>query len=252
MTYPYSLLTSLENEAFQESYGWYPNVNREPCYAENDILSRILKVEVPYEGECFIPVLGFQDTLKVLQEWIALAEPIESIKLSYPLFVGGADSKKTANSIIQSINRCNRTLRLTNIKTSKGLDYYGGNGLIFDEHWNPLMLCGFNIEINRNQGVINVNNPVCYIDTNVFINNDILSKGIIKKVIPILSKYRVSSPSYFTTSSNEVVIPPVFDSVPITVCSIDKYFEIPCKPINVENLDASIWEFLSNSISNII
>lgn len=253
MTISYALEGSLRNETFSENGDrWYNNASIAPNYQNNAVFSRFLEVVLPYDGECFIPVLGLSNTISYIQQWFDGVYPTQPVKLSYPLYVGGSETRRTADSIIQSINRCPSNLRLANIKTSKGLDYYGGQGLIFDEHWNPLMLCGFIINIDRINRHITVVRPVCYVSPVVFESNDILSKAIVKKVIPYISMQVVSVPSVFRNSSYLTFSYDRFRNVPVTIEFINDYFISPASPTVIEGLDDSIWDFLSKNVNDLI
>lgn len=253
MTISYTFRNSLRNETFAEERGrWYNNAQIAPNYQNNAVFSRFLEVVLPYDGECFIPVLGLSNTLSYIQQWFYTVHPTQAVKLSYPLYVGGSETRKTADSIIQSINRCPSNLRLSKITTSKGLDYYGGQGLIFDEHWNPLMLCGFIINIDRTNRVMTIVRPVCYVSPVVFERNDILSKAIIKKIIPYISMHGVEVPSVFRSSSYLAFNSDRFSSVPVTIESINGYFTSPASPNMIENLDGSIWDFLLENVNDLV
>lgn len=253
MTISYALERSLRNETFSENESrWYNNTSITPNYQNNTVFSRFLEVVIPYDGECFIPVLGLSKTLSYIQQWFDTVHPTQAVKLSYPLYVGGSETKRTADSIIQYINRCPNSLRLSNIKTSKGLDYYGGQGLIFDEHWNPFMLCGFIINIDRINKHITVVRPVCYVSPVVFESNDILSKAIIKKVIPYMSMQGVSVPSILISSSNLTFNSNRFMNVPVTIEFINNYFTSSASPNMIENLDDSIWDFLLENVNDLV
>ena len=123
----YALESSLRNNTFAEGENnWYQPASIAVNYQNNTVFSKFFEVIVPYNGECFIPILGLSDTLSCIQDWFASVAPAQFTKFSYPLYVGGEETRKTADSIIQSINRCSRGRRLAHIKTCKGLDYYGG------------------------------------------------------------------------------------------------------------------------------
>lgn len=253
MTISYALEGSLRNETFSEGGDrWYGTSSITPNYENNAVFSRFLEVVLPYDGECFIPALGLSNTISYIQQWFDSVHPTQPVKLSYPLYVGGNETRRTADSIIQSINRCPSNLRLTNIRTSKGLDYYGGQGLIFDEHWNPLMLCGFIINIDRINRLITVVRPVCHVSPVVFENNDILSKAIVKKVIPYMSMQGVSVPSVFRSSSYLTFNSNRFRNVPVTIEFINDYFTSPVSPNVIENLDSSIWDFLLDNVNDLV
>lgn len=253
MTISYALENSLRSETFAEGGDrWYSHASVAPNYENNAVFSKFLEVVLPYDGECFIPVLGLSNTISYIQQWFDSVHPTQPVKLSYPLYVGGSETRRTADSIIQSINRCPSNLRLTNIKTSKGLDYYGGQGLIFDEHWTPLMLCGFIINIDRINRHITIVRPVCYISPVVLGSNDILSKAIVKKVIPYVSMQGVSVPSVFRGSSYLTFSSDRFRNVPVTIEFINDYFTSPAKPNIIDGLDDHIWNFLLENVSDLV
>ena len=255
----YALESSLRNNTFAEGENnWYQPASIAVNYQNNTVFSKFFEVIIPYNGECFIPVLGLSETLSHIQDWLDSIDPAQFMKFSYPLYVGGEETRKTADSIIQSINRCSRNRRLAHIKTCKGLDYYGGQGIIFDELWNTLMVCGFIINVNGINKTISIVRPVCYVSPTIFVNGDILSKAIIKKVIPYISLHGISVPyrDRIPSNTNEfrnvtVTITPIKGFIvsptkPGTIKSLDK------KPDTIENLDDSIWEFLRKNISDLI
>ncbi len=256
----YALESSLRNNTFAEGEdNWYQPASTAVNYQNNTVFSKFFEVIIPYNGECFIPVLGLSNTLSCIQDWFASVAPAQFTKFSYPLYIGGEETRKTADSIIQSINRCSRGRRLTHIKTCKGLDYYGGQGLIFDELWNPFMVCGFIINVDGINKTISAVRPVCYVSPTVFVNGDILSKAIIKKVIPYISLHGISAPYRGRIPFNNTN---EFRNVPVTIAPIKGFIVSPTKPgtiksldrepDTIENLDNSIWEFLRNNISDLV
>lgn len=253
MTISYALETSLRNEMFSGNGATlYDIITTLPSYQNNTAFSGFLEVVLPCNGECFIPVLCLQDTIRYIQHWFGLTHPMQSVKLSYPLYAGRRGTKRTADSIIRSINRCPSNLRLTNIKTSKGLGYYGGNGIIFDEHWTPLMLCGFIINIDRTDRCITVVKPVCYVSPIVFEKNDILSKAIVKKVIPYLSMNGIAAPHVFESFNCLSFNYDILRNVPITIKFLNDYFTFPAHPDVIESLDDSIWDFLQENVNDLV
>lgn len=255
----YALESSLRNNTFAEGENnWYQPASIAVNYQNNTVFSKFFEVIIPYNGECFIPVLGLSETLSRIQNWLDSMDPAQFIKFSYPLYVGGEETRKTVDSIIQSINRCSLGRRLTHIKTYKGLDYYGGQGLIFDELWNPFMVCGYIIKIDSSNKSIFVVRPVCYVSPTVFVNGDILSKAIVKKVIPFISLHGISVPARHRVLFNTTE----FRNVSVTIAPIKGFIVSPTKPgtiksldrepDTIENLDNSIWEFLRKNISDLI
>lgn len=250
MTLSYALEESIRNTLFKEGGIRDYRVNVDlPHYEDNSIYSRFFEIIVPCEGTCFIPVLGMWDTLHLISCRFEQESP-QPIKISYPLYVGAIDTKRTADSIIQSINRCPAKARLYNIKTSKGLDYYGGQGLIFDENWAPLMICGFIIDIDKEGRRISIKHPICYVSPFVFENNDLLSKAIIKKIIPFISSKGILIPEVIINNvhyrSND------FCNIPVTIKPLGEYFHTPLFLNNKEDVSDSIWEFLSTNITDLL
>lgn len=255
----YALESSIRNNTFAEGENnWYQPASIAVNYQNNTVFSKFFEVIIPYNGECFIPVLGLSETLSRIHDWLDTIDPTQFIKFSYPLYVGGEETRKTADSIIQSINRCSRVRRLAHIKTYKGLDYYGGQGLIFDELWNPFMVCGFIINVDGINKTVSVVRPVCYVSPTVFVNGDILSKAIIKKIIPYISLHGISVPVRDRALLNTTE----FRNVSVTIAPIKGFIISPTKPgtiksldrepDTIENLDNSIWEFLRKNISDLI
>ena len=246
----YALESSLRNNTFAEGENnWYQPASIAVNYQNNTVFSKFFEVIIPYNGECFIPILGLSDTLSRIQDWLDTIDPTQFIRFSYPLYVGGEETRKTADSIIQSINRCSRGRRLAHIKTCKGLDYYGGQGLIFDELWNPFMVCGFIINVDGINKTVSVVRPVCYISPTVFVNGDILSKAIIKKVVPYISLHGISVPNIGRLPFNNTN---EFRNVTVTIAPIKGFIVSPTKPGTIKSLDSSIWEFLRKNISDLI
>ncbi len=254
-----TLASSIRNDLFAEGENhWYQPASLAVNYQNNTVFSKFFEIVVPYTGECFIPVLGLSETMSNIHQWLESTNPAQAVRFSYPLYVGGEETRKTADSIIQSINRCSRDRRLAQIKTCKGLDYYGGQGLIFDERWNPFMVCGFIINIDGINKAITAVRPVCYVSPIVFTNADILSKAIIKKIIPQISLHGISVPFRDRTllNSNE------FGNVTVTIAPINGFVISPTKPgtirgldrnpDTIENLDNSIWDFLLKNVNDLV
>ena len=170
---------SLNNETFAEGPDRYiprPAIN----YENNTVFSRFFEVILPYDGECFIPVLGLSHTLRYIQSWL--------------------DS-------VMNIDRTSRTIHI--IK------------------------------------------PVCYISPVVFENNDLLSKAIIKKVIPYLSTCGILAPTIFR-NYNVLYNYDSFWHVPISIKYINDYFICPVEPTIIESLDDSIWSFLRENVNDLV
>ena len=113
------------------------------------------------------------------------------------------------------------------------------------------MLCGFIMNIDSTSRTIHIIKPVCYISPVVFESNDLLSKAIIKKIIPYLSIHGISVPTIFRTY-NVLYNYNSFWHVPISIKYINDYFICPVEPAIIENLDDSIWSFLRENVNDLV
>mgnify|MGYP004559048197 CR=1 FL=1 len=96
---------------------------------------------------------------------------------------------KTANSIISNILDKNHIIK---IQSSSDETYYGCRGLIMDNLFNPMMMCCYKAHYNYDENKIYYDYPICYINKNIFTYEDLVSKAIIKKIIPFLCTFTVN------------------------------------------------------------
>ena len=128
-----------------------------------------------------------------LVPYVASAKRAGYTKLVYNL-VNGADNigrrtfhKKTINTILRQFNDAGNSsnMRLAHVITSKGLHYYGCRGMIFNENYEPLMLCTLEVEYNAVHNTVNLSHPKCRLSYKVFEDvSNIVEKTIIKQAIP--------------------------------------------------------------------
>lgn len=218
--------------------------------SENSQYTQFLKsVVTPYE-ESFIPIVGLEKTIRELSKIMQDRPSNDPINLYYPLYVTCSTEKRTADAILQALFRSSRNKRLCKVTTSKGLNYYGSSGLILDSEKKPLLLCGYNIKMDPIHNKINIIEPICYISPRVLENNDIISKAIIKKVIPYISSHMTLVPSIFrvTTVLSDVV--GYYDRCTVIIKPIDQLFTYPVSPNNIKGINDSIWDFLNQHITD--
>lgn len=254
MTLSYALERSLRSESFCDvGQRYYPRISEIPNYTNNGVFSKFLQITLPYDGKCFIPALELSKTIGMINTWFDNVGPTSTITVCYPLYVGGQEFKRTADSILQSINRCPVEFRLSKIQTSKGAIYYGGNGVILDEKFEPLMLLGYEIFIDRVNRRIKFLNPICMVAPNVFENNDMLSKAIVKKVIPFFATNWVEKPSVLRRNRVYLEVPNnSFDNMPVHVGYLNEYFVSPKAPRKVDTLDDDIYQCLIANVNDLI
>ena len=132
----------------------------------------------------------------------SLSNILEGSLLVLPLYVGkDIGIYRTSDSVVRHLITASYEDRLVKARTSSGLTFYGGKGLILNERFDPLLLCTFKCHIEGisvggtppafssviiDSMVVHVN-PMVFLDT-----TDLINKSIVKKVIP----YYLSHPTY--------------------------------------------------------
>lgn len=221
-----------------------------PIYEDNTVFKKFCVAEVPFDGECFLPTVGLTNSMSEVCSWLGtISYPIEPLKLAIPLYVQGAESKRTADAMIQDMSRCPVKNRLIKVTSSKGLDFYGGSGLILDEHMNPMLVFGFKVKINRLERKMIFLKPMCYVSPSVFSSEDLISKAIVKKVIPFYTSTYL--PSNLVHERNIEVNQEGFRNTPVIIQPLDQFFTEPTKPKDIESLNRDIWEFLSRNMDDL-
>lgn len=134
-------------------------------------------------GKVFVPNICMNKVLGNLADCDNTALVIPAVN-NAPLIV-----KKTCDSIFAY---CGSLRSLILIDTTKGYKYYGGQGIILDETFKPLIIFGKELDIFEDTFSPRTNrhiilNNTCIISPSVFEREDIVSKGIVKKIIPYLS-----------------------------------------------------------------
>ena len=114
------------------------------------------------------------------------------------------------------------------------------------------MLCGYIINIDRINKVIRIVKPVCHVSPDVIENKDILSKAIIKKVVPFISTRGADVPVLFRRSHCVTFNSESFQCIPVTICCLNDFFVTPKAPRFIEHLDDAIWGFLEEHVNDLI
>lgn len=134
----------------------------------------------------------------------------------------------------------NETLRTA--KTPTGETYYGSSGCVFDSNLTPLVV--FAMEMTYPEGKATKLNPVCIINPKVFQREDILSKYIVKKVIPLLSDYSLSGRYNDVTWYKDKKMKTVISH------EISKFIEKPAKPVGF--LDNELWKCAEANLNEML
>lgn len=142
--------------------------------------------------------------------------------------------KAASSSRILRVCFSNRRYRqFFKIDTGKGYGYNGINGVVLDDDFNPLIICCnvYDIVGTRMKSC----GPVCFISPRVFSNTDILSKFIVKNIIPNIHNVSVGTfkPSVLITDR------------------IDEFINKPKAPVDMD-FNESIYSVLENHLNEIV
>lgn len=148
--------------------------------------------------------------------------------------------KRTADPIFGFLftQRDHHNVTVLGVKTSTGGRYYGHKGCVFDRNMTPLVIFGTEFDFET-KGKLN-DYPVCVINPIVFQRDDIVSKYIVKKLIPYLSEAEIWLSGNGKTDRVKVIISN----------DINKFIEKPAKP--TPNLDSDLWKCAEENIDEIL
>lgn len=228
---------------------------KELALENNNIFNRFLVTEISnYEVE--IPVIAREHIERIVSGYIGYLHDKKTIVL--PLYENSEpQEKRTFDTFIgQFFNSVDYNNRLQKITSNKGETYYGGKGLIFDDKFNPLLLCTLKARriFSKDMYKMLYYKPVIYVNPIVFTeSNRLINKGIIKKLIP-----------YYTT--NEIHLPRIMDGMfyvdyenlqdskkaLVIVNSPDRFFVKPTVPKPQSCTNESLNECLVNNIDDIL
>lgn len=208
---------------------------------EHDILNGYICTDVNHTGSFEIPIviLPYLETI--------LAQPkIKWKQIAMPLYYGNTVTKNTSDAIIRYFFRETPVgnERLSKVMTKKGEVYYGGNGMIFDQHMKPLVLYTATVtdmtsitsayRPERVKAIISTFNV--RISPQVLLKDNMLKKNIISKVIPSLVSTNLISRRVV---SNKPVTPKVI------IEDLSEWIKRPAKVGNPQTFKEDMQKFLS-------
>ena len=156
---------------------------------------------------------------------------------AFPLYFSDVVFARNSEKIFRYFSYSNR---LTKVITNKGLVFYLGKGIILDSNMSPLILitCHVtNVSPVRDHIYLNVNKITIRVSPNVLMSDDLLSKLLRKKVLPIFiwKRLRFYDVNIFTEESM---------SSEVTVENLDKFIIEPEKLETSTRISETPEEFL--------
>lgn len=219
----------------------------------NNVFRRSLVIEVN-DDEVEIPVIAREHFEQLVSNNMAYPTIMGIERIILPLYDNApSQERRTFDSIIaQLFTNVGYRERLQKITTSKGEVYYGGNGIIFDESYAPLLLCTLTArKVHTEEDGDNMvyYRPVCHVSPKVFLESDkLINKGIIKKLIP----YYTSRDINFPRNEYRFISNPEDRKVKVIVDNFDKFFVEPIKPTPSACSNDALNECLIDNIDDIM
>lgn len=245
MTISYALSITIKKLFSQGTTCYYGNgtPDRNYMYESNSLFKLFFEITIK-PGINFVPVLNLSETIRTINMWLQTEKnkEINPLVISMPLYTTVSIRKSGTEQCLRTMAEMNTTVsRLASVKTPKDTKYYGGGGIILNESYKPLMLCGYLVSVDFNKTSCEITQQACHVTPRVFTSNDMISKAIIKKCIPFISTNFMNN-----TITRRLNLPP---SLPrIIIEDIDYYFKTPKeynKDLNTINVD--IWDFLNKN-----
>ena len=217
-------------------------VTNSSCLEKHDILNGYICTDMNHTGSFEVPMamLPYLETI--------LAQPkIKWEQIAMPLYYDDTVIKNTSYAILKYFFRDTSVGggRLSKVTTVKGEVYYGGNGMIFDQHMEPLVLYTVTVtgmtpitvphRLTRMKTTISALNV--RVSPQVLLKDDMLKKNIISKVIPSLVSMS------FANVRGVVLDKPITPKVIIE--DLSEWIKRPAKVGSPQTFKEDMQEFLS-------
>lgn len=212
------------------------------CLENHDILRGYICVDTDHAGSFEVPV-----AILPFLEIISAQPNIKWKQIAMPLYYEHMVIRSTPDTIIKYFFQETPvgSKRLSKVITKTGKIYYGGKGMIFDQHMEPLVLYTATIEdmsyidnvgrLRRSKSVISALNV--RISPRVLLKDDALKKSIISKVIPSLVS------KSFTSIGGQILDKPITPKVVIE--DLSEWIKRPAKVGSPQTFEEDMQKFLS-------
>ena len=238
-----------------QPFHFSPRNANNPIILNNNIFSKSLIVDITGDN-IEIPSIARIYYENIIRNNLTYNEKAEKVIL--PLYTNGSSlSRRTFDSIMRGFF-CQSLINQSVLKvtTNKGETYYGGNGLILDEGFNPLLMCGLMARkvITKGDGDAEVASiqyyrAICHVSPVVFTEpNKLINRGIIKKLIPLYTTMNTNFPSVSAGTSNS----PDSRKVKVIIDDFSKFFISPIAPTPSKCSNDALNKCLNDNIEDIL
>ena len=227
-------------------------------FDRNNVFNKSLVVDIT-EDDIEIPSIArtYYENIICDNLYYSNANKVERVIL--PLYINSySQNKRTFDSIMKEFfQRVSFNQRLLKVTTNKGETYYGGCGLILDEGFDPLLMCGLKArkvvtEDYRGAEVVSMQyyRAICHVSPVVFTEpNKLINKGIIKKLIPL---YTTMDTPYFPLINGLFSSSPESRKVEVIVDDFSKFFITPITPTPSKCSNEALNKCLNDNIEDIM
>ena len=221
----------------------------------NNVFSKSLVVDITGD-DIEIPLIARARYEGIILNNLTYSNVAKVEKIILPLYTNSNDqSRRTFDSIMREFFcRVPFSQRLLKATTNKGEIYYGGCGLVLDERFNPLLMCGLKARkvITEGDGGAEVASmqyyrAICRVSPVVFAEpNKLINKGIIKKLIPLYTTMDISFPNTGISSI------PDSRKVEVIIDDFSKFFISPIAPTPSKCSNDALNKCLNDNIEDIL
>ena len=230
VTINYRFASTIASLFRNEGNDEYPQLSQSGIsWSNNNVLNMFIKCDLSgSEFEIPVAIRGYAG--KELK--YALNKTFSSIgekELVVPMMKQNyTNVRRTSDSILKLFFDSPIQYGMMSVKTNKDIQYYGGKGYIFDADFNPIFLATMvgHYDIDNTDKVLGYTWTECrvYLHPSVIIDgSDLVSKGIMKKVLP----YLLSSRDALPYSRNPRVKVGENIKVKVIVEDVNKFFRTP-------------------------
>ena len=223
----------------------------------NNVFSRSLVVDITGD-DIEIPSIIRTHCENFIRNNLVYSFIQKAERIILPLYINSNNlNKRTFNSIIKEFFcQVSFNQRLLKVTTDKGETYYGGRGLILDEKFNPLLMCGLKarkvvIEDDDGTEIVSMQyyRTICRVSPVVFAEPDrLINKGIIKKLIPLYTTEDIRFPISNSGISNS----PNSMKVEVIIDDFSKFFITPIAPTPSKCSNDALNKCLNDNIEDIL
>lgn len=218
----------------------------------NTVFNQSLLIDIKSD-EIEVPIIVKKHCEKFVLDTLDYPYSYSTEKIILPLYNNSLFPlrRRTFDNILNTIIDTPYSTRIQKIITTKDNIYYGGKGILLDSDFSPLFICTIiarKVKEN-NQNYLLYYRPICHINPKVFLDsNNLVNKGIIKKLIPFFASEEV----FFPEDATKVRYALESRKVKVIVDNFDSLFIRPVKPTPSACSNEALNQCLVDNIEDIL